>query len=417
MELKLRPYQEKSSAFLRAAPRRLLLLEQGLGKTPVAIESCNRIEGVHRVLIVCPAIAREMWRRRVQQWRRGSWLAAAVSYDYFSNNGDIHAKFDTLILDEGHYLRGVSSARTRNIYGKGGIAERAERVWVLSGTLTPNGPHEIYTHLRGLFPEALVVDGMRLNHEMFLDRYFRTRLDNWGQIRVVSPRPERVPDLRRLVQPHSLRMLAAEVWEECPPLEIDDAALSAKPPEEFMLLEPVTEDELGMVEEDLPFSTESREAGVELAPLAAEYVVNELRGGIDKIVVFFYHRDAGATLRAQLSAFGCVYVAGDTNDKQRQDAIDSFQADRSVRVFLGQVDACSTAIDLFAAARVIFAEASWVPEVNAQAIKRVHRIGQHRPCRATFLSLAGSIHELRTRVLARKTRNIAMLWQTKGESK
>jgi SNF2 family DNA or RNA helicase len=414
MTLTLRPYQEKSVDFLTAKPRRLLLLEQGLGKTPVAIETCNRVEDIDRVLIVCPAIAREMWRRRVQSWRRRDWKAAAVSYDYFSNNGDVHAKFDTLILDEGHYLRGVASTRTRNIYGRGGIAERAKRVWVLSGTLTPNGPHEVYTHLRGLFPEALVVGGLRQTYEMFLDRYFKTRIDDWGQIRVVAPKPERVEELRALVSPHTLRMLAKEVWKECPPLEIDHVTLGWQAPEEFTLIEPVTGDE--DLPEELPFSTESKEAGLALAPFAAEYVINELRGGIDKIVVFFYHRDAGATLREQLSPFGCVYVAGDTNDKQRQDAIDSFQTDPASRVFLGQVEACSTAIDLFAAARTVFAEASWVPEVNAQAIKRMHRIGQQRPCHATFLSLAGSIHDLRTRVLARKTRNIAMLWPTKGES-
>jgi len=66
-------------------------------------------------------------------------------------------------------------------------------------------------------------------------------------------------------------------------------------------------------------------------------------------------------------------------------------------------------LTLTAAADVIMFESDWSPAGNAQALMRVHRIGQERSVRARFISLAGSIDEHVSNVVARKTAAIAQI--------
>jgi SNF2 family DNA or RNA helicase len=95
----------------------------------------------------------------------------------------------------------------------------------------------------------------------------------------------------------------------------------------------------------------------------------------------------------------------------RQTAIDQFQANPKVRVFIGQLQACSTAITLHAANQVVFVEQSWTPSDNAQAAKRCHRIGQKNPVFVRMLGLAKSVDEAVAKVLARKSQMISELME------
>jgi hypothetical protein len=55
--------------------------------------------------------------------------------------------------------------------GRGGLAERAERVWLLTGTPMPNHAGELCMHLHALLPETATPCGQRLSCPEFLDRY------------------------------------------------------------------------------------------------------------------------------------------------------------------------------------------------------------------------------------------------------
>jgi len=81
-------------------------------------------------------------------------------------------------------------------------------------------------------------------------------------------------------------------------------------------------------------------------------------------------------------------------------------------VFIGQIEACGTSIDLPTGNEVVFAECSWVPEDNKQAFLRVDRplAGQTRSVRARFPYIPGTVHEQITRALRRKTEALAQLY-------
>ena len=133
-----------------------------------------------------------------------------------------------------------------------------------------------------------------------------------------------------------------------------------------------------------------------------EYVANELEGGTKKVIIFGLHPEALEQIATKLNRFEPVTVTGATSMAQRDANVRCFQNEPTCRVFVGQLYAAGTGLNLQSADRVIFAESAWTPAVNDQAIARAHRAGQLAAVRATFLSLKGSIDEDVQKALARK---------------
>jgi SNF2 family DNA or RNA helicase len=78
-------------------------------------------------------------------------------------------------------------------------------------------------------------------------------------------------------------------------------------------------------------------------------------------------------------------------------------------VFIGQLQAASTAITLNSASQCILVESSWTPADNEQAIYRLRRGLQKSKVHVRIASLANSIDEAIQSVLARKTRALLEL--------
>jgi SWI/SNF-related matrix-associated actin-dependent regulator 1 of chromatin subfamily A len=134
-------------------------------------------------------------------------------------------------------------------------------------------------------------------------------------------------------------------------------------------------------------------------------VRNELDAGLDKIVLFACHRMVIEGLREGLRKYGAVTLYGGTPPAKRQINIDKFQKDKRCRVFIANIQAAGTSVTLTAAAEAMFVECDWTPANNAQAAMRVHRIGQTRPVRIRYCSLANSTDEKVTDALRRKSRD------------
>ena len=109
-----------------------------------------------------------------------------------------------------------------------------------------------------------------------------------------------------------------------------------------------------------------------------------------------------AILRQALDKFGLVFIDGSTSESDRTEAVELFQADRSVRVFLGQQTAGGIGITLTSAYTVVLVEPSWVPDDNIQAIKRLHRIGQDQHVMARLFTVAGTLDDSIMRTNTRK---------------
>ena len=108
-----------------------------------------------------------------------------------------------------------------------------------------------------------------------------------------------------------------------------------------------------------------------------------------------------ARLRAQRISF--EYLDGRTRD--RGAVVDRFQAPTGAQVFLISLRAGGAGLNLTAADYVFLLDPWWNPAVEAQAIDRVHRIGQQRPVTAYRLVAQDTI-ETKMQLLQEKKRGL-----------
>ena len=158
-------------------------------------------------------------------------------------------------------------------------------------------------------------------------------------------------------------------------------------------------------------ATLRRLIGEAKAPVYAEMVVEELKNGRGKVVVFAVHRRALDIVADALGHAGvrCVRVDGSTSERGRVDAVEQFQNEAHCRVFLGNIRAAGTGLTLTAAHDLDLLEWSWSPADNAQAIMRVHRISQTEHVNARMIALANSFDQVVTKVVRKKTAAIAQV--------
>lgn len=436
MTLDLFPYQEQGAAFLAARERAGLFDDMGVGKSAQTIRALD-VAGLRRGLVVCPAAVREVWAgefrkfatrprkiikgRDIQDlnlWLRGRVDVLLLSYEMATAwarrmEGDV---FDFLVCDEAHYLKSKNAGRTRAILGAEcdgtyGLARWAMKSFFLTGTPSPNDPADMWSLMR--FCKATP-----LTQRIFQDRYFRKRVGTYSTS--FTLREETLPELKQAIRSFSLRRTKREVGLQLPPIWITTTTVDGDTTEIRELLRSHPDLEKAIVEAvdrgGLSFldaqhiATLRRLVGEAKAPAFVELLLEELRDGLDKCVVFGIHRRALDALQRGLDGAGVqtVRIDGATSEAARISAVQRFQSG-DARLLLGNIRAAGQGLTLTAAHDVIMFESDWTPAGNAQAIMRCHRIGQAQGVHVRFITLARSVDEVVAETVARKTEALIKL--------
>jgi uncharacterized protein (DUF3820 family) len=129
---------------------------------------------------------------------------------------------------------------------------------------------------------------------------------------------------------------------------------------------------------------------------------------VQKVVVFAHHRELIMELKKQ---FGkqAVCVMGGMNSEARATAVQNFQDDESVRIFIGSIRAAGVGLTLTAASHVIFLELDWSPGVMTQAEDRCHRVGQRNTVRVQYFVFKDTIDEWIAKTLMYKQSKIEQI--------
>jgi SNF2 family DNA or RNA helicase len=420
------PHQVEGVAFLLQRKRAILADDMGLGKTRQAIVALQHTARDGAVLIVCPASVKRNWAREIvlaavagpihiiegtaQQRipRAARWVIA--NYDILGRHVDAltAVPWSGLIFDEAHYLKNHTSARSklaREIASRAAAKATKELpVYLLTGTPLTNRPRDLFVLLQ------LVGHPLGRSFLSFAKRYCAAEKTQYGW------KSDGASNLEELtVQLHGtmLRRAKEEVISLPPKLRTwlpttDAAGIAIREVRDVMDL--LVARARGTAESSdqrsrtrlLSLLTRARQ---KLAVAKHKTTLDLARGAVEqgeKVIVFSCFDEP---LRLLAKAFGpaAVVVTGKVASEKRQPLTDRFQQDDDVRVFLANIIAGGTGLNLTAATQVIFNDLDWVPANHWQAEDRAYRLGQTRTVNVTYVIGVRTLDEFVQAVLETKT--------------
>jgi SWI/SNF-related matrix-associated actin-dependent regulator 1 of chromatin subfamily A len=398
-----RPYQIKGSSFLAARRHALLADEMRVGKTPQAIMAADDVNA-KRVLVLCPAIATYQWREEWVQWSNRAPAeiitdtapsssfegVAIVSYNRAAQQHlpalTALPAWDLVIVDEAHFAKNPEAARTKAVYGRGGLGWNSKRLWALTGTPAPNHAGELWPLLRAF-------GTVKMTYEEFVSYYcYYDRRAG----RVFGNKRQHLTELRALLDPIVLRRTRVQVAPDMPKIGYSFFAVEPKPGVDLPSEDPAqidTEDRIAVAMAKVP-------------PLAAEILGNIAGGEYRQTVVFGFHLDPLRNLGELLTECGLdvSVIRGDTPPERRQNILAAFAAG-VCQVVLVQIMTAGTAIDLSAAQHGYFLELDWSPGNNEQAASRLVNLQTQLPVTMDIVNWPGTHDDHVQRTLLRKVAN------------
>ena len=126
--------------------------------------------------------------------------------------------------------------------------------------------------------------------------------------------------------------------------------------------------------------------------------------GNHKLLVFSQFTGMLSLIKDELTQKKIVfsYLDGSTPATKRQEAVDKFQQDESIKVFLISLKAGGVGLNLTAADYVYIVDPWWNPAVEQQAIDRTHRIGQTKKIFAYKMICKDTVEEKIVQLQQRK---------------
>jgi len=386
-------HQKEAIEKLVGSKRFILADDMGLGKTTSAIIAALET-GAKKILIICPASLKINWQREIANYSdRSVFICESknfstehdfviINYDIIKNFYDIKDKdnsliyqcnFDLIVLDESHYLQNGTAIRTKLVNS---FAKRANYLWLLTGTPMTSRPIN-YFNLLNLIENPVAGNWMAYAIRYCEGYQFRvggnrkiwntSGASNLEELRdrtskqVLRRLKEDVLDLPdKIITPVYLR-LRSRLYEELMG-EYYDWYKTREEESSSMTLQFTKLTKVRQIIAD-----EKIESTIELA----ENIVEQGK----KVIIF---TNFTASLQKLVEHFGkkAVYVDGSCSPAKRQNAVDEFQTNDKIKVFVGNLKAAGVGLTLTAGEAVIMNDLSFVPSDHQQGEDRAYRYGQ-----------------------------------------
>jgi SWI/SNF-related matrix-associated actin-dependent regulator 1 of chromatin subfamily A len=395
----------------------ILADDMGVGKSLSAVISSLE-SGAKKILVICPASLKINWQREIAIYsNRSVYIVEGkkfdpnhdfiiINYDILKNFHDLKdkensiilkTKFDLVIMDESHMISNPQSNRTKIVND---ISKSIDRVWLLTGTPMTNRPMNYYNLLN------LVESPVATNWMAYAKRYCNGYQFTVGKRKVWNVTgASNLDELRERTQTHILRRLKEEVLD-LPEKIITPVylRLKSKDYEELMgeyynWYDKNQEESSSLTIQFGKLMKVRKVIAQEKVKSTIELAENIIEQG-KKVIIFTNFTD---TLQEIYNHFGksAVYLDGSCSKHHRQKAVDDFQENEKIKVFVGNLKASGAGITLTAAEAVIMNDLSFVPAEHAQAEDRSHRIGQKNSTSVYYPifenSIEGAIYDILTR--------------------
>ncbi len=385
-------HQKLAIEQLAGSKRYILADDMGLGKTTSTIIAALET-GAKKILIICPATLKINWQREIENYSdRSIYISEGkhfstehdfviVNYDILKNFYDLKDKenslitksnFDLIIIDEAHYIQNAQAQRTKLINS---FSTKVDRLWLLTGTPMTSRPMNYFNLL------SLIESPVAQNWMAYAIRYCQGYQFTAGKRKIWNVSgASNLEELRDRTSRQVLRRLKTEV------LDLPDKIIT---PVYLRLKSKEYETEVGEYynwyenkKEESKSLTIQFSRLMKVRQIIAEekikYTIELAQNIIDqdkKVIIFTNFTD---TLKKIHEHFGkqSVYLDGSCSKPQRQYAVDQFQENDKIKVFVGNLKAAGVGITLTAGEACIMNDLSFVPSDHSQAEDRSYRYGQ-----------------------------------------
>ena len=427
-----------------------LLFEMGCGKTLTAIAIMGALYCQHkitRVLVVAPSSVCSVWphdlaafaafpyevrvllgekKQRLEALHSltdypntaNRLLVAVINYEATHREGIFEAldgyAADLIVCDESQRIKNPRAAQSRAVQMLG---DRAACRLILSGTPVQNGAIDLYSQYRFLDPGVFGA-----NFYAFRNRYCQmggygghevvgfqhidelTRKEHSIALRVTKAECLDLPGqtfVRRYVQlePAARRLYTQIARASCAELENGEHVTASIVLTKLLRLMQLTG---GFVQAD--GGDRPQQSGSAKLDALADILEDYVQEAGQKLVVFARFRSEIAAICQLLEQRGIRYgrIDGEVPMDQRGAIVETFQQDSSVKAFVAQTQTAGLGITLHAASAAVFYSLDFNYANYAQALARIHRIGQAQPVTYIHLLAEHTVDEQVLDALERK---------------
>ena len=352
------------------------------------------IEG--RAIVICPASLKINWANEVIKWRndltpvvckgkKGFKLpqeneVVILNYDILpveftptNKWGDESTNVPqawrdvlsqtTLIADEAHLCKSHKAMRSKRTKVLSNLCKKS---WAMTGTPLLSKGFDLWGVVSTFGMGRTVFGGFKgFTSSMNAVKNYHGGYD-FG-----TPDPSVPEKLRRVM----LRRTKSEVLSHLPPKTYQDVLVEVGSKKLLKMSENMMSMLIENGSDNIPDFTEFSRVRAALAEdriSTLEDMVESFEEAHEPVVVFSAHR---APIEALSKRDGWEVIMGDTNQDDREDAVQAFQAGL-LKGIACTIKAGGVGITLTKASKMIFCDMEWNPALNLQAEDRICRIGQ-----------------------------------------
>ena len=414
------PFQKAGVEFIESIGGNGMIADQmGLGKTIQSLGYIGLHPELRPVVIVCPASLKYNWEREAGVWLENNDTIEIIkggkvkpltgdiiiiNYDILKKWLNTLKKFEPriLIFDESHSIKNQKSARSK---AAAELSKSVPHKLLLTGTPVLNRPAELWNQLQ-------IIDPFEYPDNRFFQWHKRFTNATENRYGWDFSGSSNLDGLAASLKTIMIRRTKDQVLKELPAKQRTSFFIEIDNKKEYMTAKRDLQEWLSEQEHD---GKSDRTLSVEhltrieyLRQIAVKGKMKEvikfiktfLEGG-EKLVVFAIHKKVINIIMGEFERCA-VKIDGSVSTEKRQEAVDSFQNDDKVKLFVGNIKAAGVGITLTAASNVAFVELPWTPAELEQAEDRCHRIGQKKAVGIHYLLAKNTIDATMAAMVERK---------------
>ena len=414
-------HQKVAIEKLLANDKFILADDMGLGKTTSAVIAALET-GAKKILIVCPASLKINWQREISNYSDRRILIVegrkwGSTFDFYIINYDIlknyhttdksedsedyklliNEGFELAIVDEAHYISNTTANRTRLLND---VLDKIPKVWLLTGTPMTSRPINYFNLLK------IVNSPLTLNWQTYVKRYCKGFQFRVGARKVWNTSgASNLDELRERTKAYVLRRMKTDILDLpekiITPVFVElDSKMYKEEIDDFVRISNDNKDKETLSVTLNRLMRVRQLISYEKIPYTCEIIDRCLEQ--DKKVIVFTNFTMTLDMLHEKYKKNSVILDGRMSKERRQEAVDRFQTEKKIKIFISNIVAGGVGITLTEAEVVIMNDLSFVPAHHSQAEDRAYRYGQKKSVSVYYPVFENTIEMVIYNILQRK---------------